>query len=215
MIWYKNQYTETNISDYIPTLMHIHEAKFVTSVANLTTLPAPSLPEFAVIWRSNVGKSTLINMLTQRTWLAKSSSTPGKTQLINIFSVNNMFILIDLPGYGYAKANINDRNMWMDRTREYITTREKLQHVFVLIDGSIPPQQIDIDFIQDIRKASIPYSIIITKTDKSPQKIVDRHITLLKQSLQKIIPAIPQIFLSSSKKNRGRDQIVNHIASLL
>lgn len=195
--------------------MHIHEAKFVTSVSDLTTLPAPSLPEFAVIGRSNVGKSTLINMLTQRTWLAKSSSTPGKTQLLNIFSVNNVFILIDLPWYGYAKANINDRNTWMDRTREYITTRDILRHVFVLIDGSIPPQQIDIDFCQDLRRASISYSIIITKTDKSNQSTVDKHIASLKQLLQKVIPTIPQIFLSSSKKNRGRDQILEHIISLL
>lgn len=195
--------------------MHIYEAKFVTSVADIAMLPEPWLPEFAVIGRSNVGKSTLINMLTQRAWLAKSSSTPGKTQLINIFSVNEKFLFIDLPWYGYAKANIVNRQQWIDRTRDYVTTRTSLRQLFVLIDGSIPPQQIDLDFCHTLHQDKVPFAIIITKTDKAPQREIDKNIAILKQQLQAFIPTLPQIFSSSSKKNRGRDHIMSYIETLI
>ncbi len=195
--------------------MHIYEAKFVTSVADIAMLPEPWLPEFAVIGRSNVGKSTLINMLTQRAWLAKSSSTPGKTQLINIFSVNEKFLFIDLPWYGYAKANIVNRQQWIDRTRDYVTTRTSLRQLFVLIDGSIPPQQIDLDFCHTLHQDKVPFAIVITKTDKAPQREIDKNIAILKQQLQAFIPTLPQILSSSSKKNRGRDHIMSYIETLI
>lgn len=195
--------------------MHIHQAKFVTSVADIATLPAPWLPEFAIIGRSNVGKSTLINMLTQRAWLAKSSSTPGKTQLLNIFAVNDKFLFIDLPGYGYAKANIIDRQQWIDRTREYLSTRKSLRQLFVLIDGSIPPQQIDLNFCHTVYEDKIPFTIIITKIDKAPQREIDKNIAALQKQLQAFIPSLPQVFSCSSKKNRGRDQIMAYIETLI
>lgn len=195
--------------------MHIHQATFVTSVADIAMLPDPWLPEFAIIGRSNVGKSTLINMLTQRAGLAKSSSTPGKTQLLNIFSVNDKFLFIDLPGYGYAKANIKDRQLWIDRTRDYVSTRTSLRQLFVLIDGSIPTQQIDLNFCHTLHQDKVPFALIITKIDKAPQREIDKNIAVLKQQLGAFIPSLPQIFSSSSKKNRGRDQIMTYIASLI
>lgn len=195
--------------------MHIYEAKFVTSVADIAMLPEPGLPEFAIIGRSNVGKSTLINMLTQRAGLAKSSSTPGKTQLLNIFTVNEKFLFIDLPWYGYAKANIVDRQKWIDRTRDYVSNRTSLRQLFVLIDGSIPPQQIDLDFCHTLHQDKIPFAIIITKIDKASQRDIDKNIAVLKQQMQAFISTLPPIFTCSSKKNRGRDQIMAYIDWLL
>lgn len=129
--------------------------------------------------------------------------------------MNDKFLFIDLPGYGYAKANINDRQQWIDRTRDYVGSRKSLRQLFVLIDGSIPPQQIDLNFCHTLYQDKIPFTIIITKIDKAPQREIDKNVNTLKKQLEAFIPSLPQIFSCSSKKNRGRDQIMVYIDSLL
>lgn len=194
--------------------MHISSANFVKSASSWTECPEEFLPEFAFIGRSNVGKSSLINMLVQRNGLAKASRTPGKTQLINFFCVNQAWFFVDLPGYGYAKSQITERKKWIDRTQDYFHNRPCLQHVFVLIDGSIPPQEIDIEFCSTLQEEEIPFSIVVTKMDKATQREIHHNMEALKKALQQHFPVLPQIFLSSSKKSRGRDKILDYIAVL-
>lgn len=155
-----------------------------------------------------MGKSSLINMLVQRNGLAKASRTPGKTQLINFFAINNNWFFVDLPGYGYAKSKLTEREKWIDRTQEYFHNRPCLLHVFVLIDGSIPPQEIDIAFCATLQEEEIPFSIVVTKLDKATQREIHQNMEGLKKALHGHFPNLPQIFLSSSKKNKGRDKIL-------
>jgi len=146
--------------------MKIKTVKFVKSCSSIDNCPPMKYPEFVVVGRSNVGKSSLINMLMNRKQLAKTAVTPGKTQLINYFDINNNWYMVDLPGYGYAKASTQDRIKWMDTMYEYLTERESLKRVFVLIDGKVPPQKIDIEFISELMSEEIPFDVIVTKNEK-------------------------------------------------
>ncbi|MFB0945337.1 MAG: ribosome biogenesis GTP-binding protein YihA/YsxC, partial [Spirosomataceae bacterium] len=146
--------------------MKITEAIFIKSAAEVAQCPPPNRPEYAFIGRSNVGKSSLINMLTGFGKLAKTSSTPGKTQLINHFSINKEWYLVDLPGYGFAKAPIKEKVKWEKMTWEYLLNRENLLYVFVLIDMRIPPQKIDLEFVDKLGENGIPVKLVFTKADK-------------------------------------------------
>ena len=188
--------------------MLIQSLAFVKSASKLSECPDPKFPEIAVIGRSNVGKSTLINMLMQKP-IAKSSDKPGKTQLINYFLVNENWYFVDLPGYGYAKASLESRRKWIDETYEYFIDRKPL--IFVLIDGNIPPQKIDLEFLQALSEEGLDFVIVVTKADKANQKTLHQNIRLLKQSVQKQIWFLPEMVVSSSVKKMGRDQILNII----
>lgn len=188
--------------------MIIKSLAFVKSSSKLAECPAPDFPEIAVIGRSNVGKSTLINMLMQKP-IAKSSDKPGKTQLINYFLVNENWYFVDLPGYGYAKASLESRRKWIDETYEYFVDRKPL--ILVLIDGNIPPQKIDLEFLQALSEESLDFVIVVTKADKANQKTLHQNIRLLKQSIQKQIWFLPEMVVSSSVKKMGRDQVLSII----
>ena len=188
--------------------MLIQSLSFVKSASKLSECPDPKFPEIAVIGRSNVGKSTLINMLMQKP-IAKSSDKPGKTQLINYFLVNENRYFVDLPGYGYAKASLESRRKWIDETYEYFIDRKPL--ILVLIDGNIPPQKIDLEFLQALSEESLDFVIVVTKADKANQKTLHQNIRLLKQSVQKQIWFLPEMVVSSSVKKMGRDQILSII----
>lgn len=164
--------------------MIIKSLEFVKSASKLAECLATDFAEIAVIGRSNVGKSTLINMLMQKP-IAKSSDKPGKTQLINYFLVNENWYFVDLPGYGYAKASLESRRKWIDETYEYFIDRKPL--ILVLIDGNIPPQKIDLEFLQALSEESLDFVIVVTKADKANQKMLHQNIRLLKQSVQKQI----------------------------
>ena len=188
--------------------MLIQSLAFVKSASKLSECPDPKFPEIAVIGRSNVGKSTLINMLMQKP-IAKSSDKPGKTQLINYFLVNENWYFVDLPGYGYAKASLESRRKWIDETYEYFIDRKPL--ILVLIDGNILPQKIDLEFLQALSEESLDFVIVVTKADKANQKMLHQNIRLLKQSVQKQIWFLPEMVVSSSVKKMGRDQILSII----
>ena len=164
--------------------MIIKSLEFVKSASKLAECLATDFAEIAVIGRSNVGKSTLINMLMQKP-IAKSSDKPGKTQLINYFLVNENWYFVDLPGYGYAKASLESRRKWIDETYEYFIDRKPL--ILVLIDGNIPPQKIDLEFLQALSEERLDFVIVVTKADKANQKMLHQNIRLLKQSVQKQI----------------------------
>ena len=195
--------------------MKISKAQFITSASKMSELPEMDFPEVCVIWRSNVGKSSLINMLVWNNNLAKTSMKPGKTQLINYFLLNENFYFVDLPGYGYAKVWRDKRITWMDTTYEYFVTRENLKKVFVLIDGKLPPQKLDIEFISELVKEQISFDIIVTKIDKTTQKNLNINIKLFKQELKNKKIKEPTIFLSSSVKHKGKDSILDYIDTLI
>lgn len=189
--------------------MIIHSADFVSSYVNWQDCPKNNLPEYAFIGRSNVGKSSLINMLTDRNSLAKISNTPGKTQCINFFLINEQWHLVDLPGYGYAKVSKKDREKWLQFTKAYLGQREQLLNVFLLIDARIPPQEIDIDFANWLGGKGIPFSIVFTKNDK-PQK-TEKNIAAFTAELLKYWDETPVSFITSSAKRTGREEVLNYI----
>lgn len=191
------------------------EAKFISSSPNLKGCPDPKLPEFAFIGRSNVGKSSLINMLTGKKNLAKTSSTPGKTRLINHFLVNDRWYLVDLPGYGYAKVSKDQRSEFQQSILEYIGKRKTLYCVYVLIDSRIPPQPIDVRFINWLGKHEVAFKIIFTKTDKLSQIAWQKNVEELKKSLQESWDELPLMFYSSAVKKSGRDEILLSIHEAL
>lgn len=195
--------------------MAIVSATFVKSASKLSECPESDLPEFALIGRSNVGKSTLINMLTQQKKLAKASVTPGKTQLLNYFLINKARHLVDLPGYGYAKYSKTQRIQWMDTMQDYFMKRPNLQKVFVLVDGSLPPQKIDSEFMEVLQDDNIDFALIITKIDKVNQKDAHKYMEARKAEYNKVLKTIPEMFISSSIKGRGRNEIVSYIEGLL
>ena len=166
--------------------MKIISAEFLKSVADIKQCPNLNLSEFAFFWRSNVWKSSLINMLTQRKDLAKCSKIPWKTKLFNFFVVNNSRVIVDLPGYGYAKSWEKERKWWLDFTQEFLSTRKTLKHTFLLIDGSIPPQKIDIEMIKCFMEEWIKFSIVFTKLDKCNQKDRSKNQKLFGEEMKKI-----------------------------
>ena len=177
----------------------------------MAPLPVANMPEYAFIGRSNVGKSSLINMLVNQHGLAKTSQKPGKTQLINHFLINEAWYIVDLPGYGYAKVSKNSRESWEKFIRNYITKRESLQCVFVLIDSRIPPQKIDIEFCCWMGEIQIPFILAFTKTDKQSITKTNQNVALFKKELSGWFEEVPQAFITSAEKLIGRDEILGFI----
>ncbi len=191
--------------------MIIKSATFICSNTKISALPVANMPEYAFIGRSNVGKSSLINMLVNQHGLAKTSQKPGKTQLINHFLINEKWYIVDLPGYGYAKVSKNSRENWEKFIRNYITKRESLQCVFVLIDSRIPPQKIDIEFCCWMGEIQIPFVLAFTKADKQSVTKTNQTIALFKKELSGWFEEIPPIFATSGEKGLGKEEILNFI----
>lgn len=191
--------------------MKIKEAKFLMSNTQVDACPAPDKPEYAFIGRSNVGKSSLINMLTQQKGLAKTSGQPGKTQLINHFLINNEWYLVDLPGYGYAKVSKKSRQEWQRMINAYMQRRPNLTCVFVLIDSRHEPLKQDLDFIHELGTMGIPFVLVFTKTDKQSALKTDSTIAAYERTLSETWEELPQIFRTSSEKQVGRDELLQFI----
>lgn len=194
--------------------MDIQTATFVTSSATLEQCPDSNLPEYAFIGRSNVGKSSLINMLTNRRNLAKTSGTPGKTRLINHFLINDHWHLVDLPGYGFAKTSKKEQRNFSRMISAYFQQRRQLISAFVLVDSRHEPQKIDLDFMERMGEQQIPFSIIFTKTDKLKPRALEKNTAHYKTELAKIWDPLPLIFSTSSEKKIGGDAILAYIDSL-
>ncbi|WP_114781417.1 ribosome biogenesis GTP-binding protein YihA/YsxC [Botryobacter ruber] len=191
--------------------MVIKEAKFLVSNTRVDLCPAPDKPEYAFIGRSNVGKSSLINMLTHQSKLAKTSSSPGKTQLINHFLINNEWYLVDLPGYGYAKVSKDSRESWRKMINFYFQKRENLTCVFVLIDSRHEPLKQDLDFINQLGTMGVPFVLVFTKTDKQSSIKTDATIAAYVRTLKKTWDELPRMFKTSSVDQTGRDEILKFI----
>ena len=189
----------------------IKNAKFIISSTDYKKCPQPSLPEYAFIGRSNVGKSSLINSIVNQKNLAKVSSKPGKTQLINHFLINDKWYLVDLPGFGYAKISKTKRQEFQKMTRNYLSYRENLMCLFVLIDLRLKPQIIDQNFMQWLAIAKIPFKIVFTKSDKVNKNSVTKNIKKYKEYMLKEWEEIPDIFVTSSLKKTGLIEIENFI----
>ena len=195
--------------------MIIRSAEYFHGSTSLANCPENNLPEFAFIGRSNVGKSSLINMLTQKNKLAMTSQTPGKTILINHYLINDKWFLVDLPGYGYARRAKSEAAKFSRMIYSYIEGREMLYNLFVLIDSNIPPQKIDLDFIQWLGEHGIPFCIIFTKSDKSSRGAIQKNINTFNEELNDSWEELPRYFVSSAAKKLGRDDILNYIDSIL
>ena len=191
--------------------MDIKSAEFIISNTDYLKCPDSKLPEYAFIGRSNVGKSSLINMLCNRKDLAMTSSRPGKTLLINHFLINNNWHLVDLPGYGYATAGKKMRDQLQDIIESYILHREQLTCLFLLIDCRHEPQKIDLEFMEWLGENGVPFSIVFTKLDKLPHAKGKSNVQTYKDKLSEQWEELPPIFLTSSEKRVGRDEILNYI----
>lgn len=194
--------------------MVIKTATYLISSPDYTKCPKPVFPEYAFIGRSNVGKSSLINLLTNNEKLAKTSGTPGKTQLINHFEINNSWYLVDLPGYGFAKRSMSQRKQWEKMIEDYLRKRENLVNVFVLIDSRHNPQKIDIDFVNQLGEWEIPFRLVFTKADKSTQAEVSRNIKAFLNKMKETWQFLPPHFVTSTVKKSGRDAILDYIEEL-
>ncbi len=200
--------------------MEIKQAKFVVSSSKVEQCPKPDRPEYAFIGRSNVGKSSLINMLTQNSKLAKVSSSPGKTTLINHFLINGGnqdkegWYLVDLPGYGYAKRSQQQRKEWEKMIENYFLKRENLITVFVLIDSRIEPQKNDLEFLSKLGIMEIPFNLIFTKADKSNQSTVSKNVKLFTEKMKEEWEYIPAKFITSAVKTTGKKQLLAYIQEL-
>ena len=191
----------------------ILRAQFVKSSPSLKECPSPDLPEYAFIGRSNVGKSSLINMLCMNGGLAKTSGTPGKTRLINHFLIGDSWYLVDLPGYGYAKVSKKMRETFDKMLFNYLTKRKNLHCVLVLVDSRIPPQAIDLEFINRLGELSLPFVIVFTKTDKTTQKQLNDNVSAFKNELLKTWETLPECFYVSSATKRGREELIAFLGS--
>ena len=194
--------------------MKITSARFATSFDSVESCPAAVLPEFAFIGRSNVGKSSLINMLCNQAGLANVSSSPGHTRLINFFVVNEDWCLVDLPGYGYARAPKSERNRFNDFVADYLEFREGLTHVFVLIDSRHDPQKIDIDFVTWLVEKAVPFSLIFTKSDKLKPSKVAANRDLFLTALSEYVDGQPPTFITSVKDKTGRMDVLSAIREM-
>lgn len=194
--------------------MIIKTLEFVGSFPSHSSCPISEYPEYAFIGRSNVGKSSLINLITDRKEIAKVSSTPGKTQLINYFEVNESWHLVDLPGYGYAKASKKNRAKWAKMIDLYLIKRKQLQCAFVLIDSRIPLQEIDRDFISKLGEYQIPFVLVFTKIDGIKAGKLKGNIKAIKENLLEEWTELPQTFITSSTKRQGREEILDFIGEL-
>ena len=180
--------------------MEITTAKYIISNVDVTACPKPDKPEYAFIGRSNVGKSSLINMLTRNAKLAKTSGTPGKTQLINHFLVNNAFYIVDLPGYGFAKRSLTERAKWEKMIAEYLKQRTNLVTVFVLVDSRHEPQKLDLAFLRKLGEWGVPFNIAFTKADKSTQRDAAKHARQFVEAMKQEWEYIPRVFMTSAEK---------------
>ena len=189
----------------------ISKAEFVSSYDHYNKCPNKDIAEFAFIGRSNVGKSSLINLITNNNKLAKISSTPGKTQTINFFEINNSWNLVDLPGYGWARVSKTEKSKWDIMNMEYMLYREQLQCVFILIDSRLEPQGIDIEFIQWVGEQEIPFSLVFTKADKQTKNKTGTTIAQFTKELYKTWAELPPIFVTSAVSGEGKDEILGYI----
>ncbi len=194
-----------------PILKVIHQSTFLGSFSRISQCPKEPLPEYAFIGRSNVGKSSLINMLTGRKKLAKVSHTPGKTKLINYFKINEAWYLVDLPGYGYAKVSKKTRNSFDKMIRTYLVNRLTLSCVFVLIDSRIPPQKIDLEFVNWLGESQVPFVIAFTKTDKQKANQLGKTVKAFYDELKKTWEDLPECFMTSSITKAGQVEILGFI----
>ena len=207
--------------------MQIKSAQYLISNPKVETCPKPDRPEYAFIGRSNVGKSSLINLITGSSKLAKVSASPGKTQLINHFNIKSVadnvdpkgakpteWYLVDLPGYGYAKRSQSQRATWQKMISTYLTTRENLVTIFVLIDSRHEPQTKDLEFLDQLGQWEVPFTLVFTKSDKSVQRITAQNVKHFKQKMQEDWEFIPQTFVTSTVKGTGRREILSYIEEL-
>ena len=193
----------------------ITKAVFKCSSERISQVPKDSLPDIAFIGRSNVGKSSLINMLTQHKGLAKVSATPGKTRLINHFTINNSWYLVDLPGYGYARTSKSTRGSFAKIITDYVFKCEKMHFLFVLVDSRLEPQKIDLEFIEQLGMNGVPFGIIFTKADKLSKTQLQRSVSTYQQTLLQQWEELPPMFTSSSEKGTGREEIIDYIENIL
>ncbi|WP_170971065.1 ribosome biogenesis GTP-binding protein YihA/YsxC [Ilyomonas limi] len=200
--------------------MIIKKAEYLKSSASYEQCPKPDRPEYAFIGRSNVGKSSLINMLCNNQKLAKTSAAPGKTQLINHFNIESAakekapvtkWYLVDLPGYGFAKVSQSSRRRWEQMIENYLRKRENLTQVFVLIDVRHKPQQVDIDFVNQLDKWEVPFTLVFTKADKEKPLAIERNVNAFLDVLRQTWQFLPQHFISSASNKAGREEILNFI----
>ncbi len=194
--------------------MQIKSADFLVSSARIEQCPDGSLPEYAFIGRSNVGKSSLINMLTRKGKLAKTSATPGKTILINHYIINGEWYLVDLPGYGYAKRSKKDTERFEHMITTYILDREQMTNLFLLIDVRHEPQQIDLEFMEWLGENSVPFSIVFTKADKVAKAKLKGNVMHYLTELKKQWEELPPYFVTSSEAKMGREEILNYIEEI-
>ncbi len=194
--------------------MDINSAEYVISSPDYTKCPAPDKAEYAFIGRSNVGKSSVINMLCNNQKLAKTSGTPGKTQLINHFIINKSWYIVDLPGYGFAKVSLRDRRRWEQMIENYLRKRENLVNIFVLLDSRHAPQKIDLDFVNQLGEWQIPFALIFTKADKETQRVVAANVKAFLDAMRKEWEFLPAHFVTSAVKKTGRDKLLKFIGDM-
>lgn len=195
--------------------MQIKSAKYLISAPSFDLCPKPDKPEFAFIGRSNVGKSSLINMLVNQKNLAKTSANPGKTQLINHFEINSRWYLVDLPGYGYAKVAQSSRRRWEQMIENYLRKRENLVNVFVLIDSRHKPQKIDLEFVNQLGEWQIPFTLVFTKADKEKPGVVQRNVKAFIDAMREVWEFLPQSFVTSAEKIVGKDELTAFLGECL
>lgn len=197
--------------------MDIKKAEYLISSPALAQCPKPDRPEYAFLGRSNVGKSSLINMITGRKNLAKTSATPGKTQLINHFELvsgDHRWYLVDLPGYGFAKVSASQRKSWERMIGEYIRERETLGILFLLIDARHRPQQVDLDFVDKLGEWGVPFCLVFTKADKETQKVVSLNVNAFLKEMSTRWEELPPHFVTSAEKGQGRDKLLKFIEGM-
>ena len=194
--------------------MDIHSSVYVISSPDYTQSPMPDRPEYAFIGRSNVGKSSLINMLVNNEKLAKTSGTPGKTQLINHFNIDNAWYIVDLPGYGFAKVSQSQRKKWEKMIEDYLRKRENLVNVFILIDSRHSPQKLDLEFVNRLGQWQVPFCIVFTKADKENQRVVAANVKAFLDKMRATWQFLPQHFVTSVVKKMGRDKILKLIEEM-
>ena len=194
--------------------MKIKEAEYLISSALVAQCPKPDKPEYAFIGRSNVGKSSLINMICNKDGLAKTSQTPGKTQLINHFIIDKTWYLVDLPGYGFAKVSKTEREKFEKMINNYLFERENLIVTFVLVDIRHEPQKIDLSFMERLGQNGLPFTIIFTKADKLSKLQVENHLDVYREKMLETWEKMPDYFVSSASTSLGKEEITNYIANL-
>lgn len=201
--------------------MEILKAEYLISSPSVDMCPKPDRPEFAFIGRSNVGKSSLINMLCNNSHLAKTSGTPGKTQLINHYEIEsknaknkplNKWYLIDLPGYGYAKISQSQRKQWEKMIEDYLRTRKTLVNIFILVDARHSPQKIDLEFVNKLGEWQLPFTIVFTKADKEKPAVVERNTKQFFEKMKESWQFLPRYYVSSAEKKTGKTEILDFIA---